>query len=177
MGKIHLSIAALSLGILAAPGVAAVHTYTFRMNGAQEVPPVNTAATGLCTVTLDDATNMVSASCTYTGLSSNANNAHIHMQAPGQPTGGPIVNLTFTAATSGTASGSEALLDAEETAMIAGTCYVNIHSANNPGGEIRGQVVAEVPAVSTWGVVATTILLVIAATVVLYRKKHAAIPA
>ncbi len=140
------------------------------MTGSQEVPPVVTAATGECQVTLNDATNQVSVSCTYSGLSSNANNGHIHAGSAGA-TGGPIVSLAFTAATSGTATVTNAPISAANvTAMKAGNTYVNVHSVNNGGGEIRGQVVGQIPAVSTWGLIATAILVVTAGTIVLRRK-------
>lgn len=170
MGKFKAMAAALPVVLFSASSFGATHTYHFRMNGDQEVPPVVTTATGLCTVTLNDVANQVSVSCTYSGLSSNANNAHIHAGAPGVG-GGPIASLTFTAATSGTATTTNAPLSAPNVAaMIAGNTYVNIHSANNSGGEIRGQIVADVPAVSTWGLVAAAILLGTAGTIIARRR-------
>lgn len=170
LGKFKAFAAALPVVLFTASSMGATHTYHFRMNGSQEVPPVVTSATGLCTATLDDVANQVSVSCTYSGLTSNANNAHIHAGAPGV-SGGPIVPLTFTAATSGTATATNASISASNVAaMIAGNTYVNVHSVNNGGGEIRGQIVADVPAVSTWGMIAIAILLITSGTIIVRRK-------
>lgn len=170
MGKFKALLAALPVVLFAASSLGATHTYHFRMDGSQGAPPVATSATGLCTVTLDDIASQVSASCTYSGLTSNANNAHIHSGAPGL-NGGLVVTLTFTPATSGTATATNAPISGPNlTAMIAGNTYVNVHSVNHPDGEIRGQVVADVPAVSTWGVIAIAILLATAGTILVQRK-------
>jgi len=47
----------------------------------------------------------------------------------------PIAN-----ATSSPAEGSAILTDAQAADLMAGKYYVNVHTAANPGGEIRGQV-------------------------------------
>jgi hypothetical protein len=170
MRVVRALVLVLTVGVFAAPGTAAVSTYHFRMSGGEEVPPVVTSATGECYVTVNDVANTVSASCTYSGLSSNANNAHIHTGAIGI-SGPPIVNLTFTAATSGTATVTNAPTSAANVAaIIAGNTYVNIHSVNHGTGEIRGQVVGIIPAVSSWGLLAAAILLASAGTVLVRRK-------
>jgi hypothetical protein len=170
MGKTKLWVAVLSLAALSSPAGAATIVYKFPMTGSQEVPPVTPAGTGECLVTLNDVANQVTVACTYSGLTSNANNAHIHTGAVGV-TGGPIVTLAFTAATSGTATVTNSAISAANvTLMKAGSTYINVHSVNNSGGEIRGQVAGQVPAVSTWGLVATAILLITAGTIVLRRK-------
>jgi len=170
MKKIKAVAALFAFAIIASSAKADIFTYHFLLDGGQEVPPVTTTATGSCTVTLNDSTNQVSASCTYSGLSSNANNAHIHTGALGV-SGPPIVNLSFTAATSGTASvTNDPLSPAEVTAMKDGDTYINIHSVNHGGGEIRGQVVASLPAVSTWGMLAMAILVGTAGTLTLRRR-------
>jgi len=175
MKKINVCIAALIVALFSAPAIATVYTYKFTMDGSQEVPPVVTGATGTCTVTLDDVANQVSASCTYSGLSSNANNAHIHAGAVGV-SGAPIVTLAFTAATSGTATATNAAISgANVSAMIAGNTYINIHSVNHGTGEIRGQVAGLIPATSTWGLLALAILVISAATLVLRPRRVTAI--
>jgi hypothetical protein len=66
--------------------------------------------------------------------------AHVHNAAAGQ--NGPIVfNLTVTSTDrrTGTFTGTKSLTSDEENAFKSGLFYVNVHSANFMGGEIRGQ--------------------------------------
>lgn len=131
---------------------AAPITYTAVLNGASEVPPTGSPATGMATYVLDG--NMLSVNITFSGLVGGpAMAAHIHCCAP-IGTNAPVVVpfAGFPAATSGsysnifdlstfafTGGGSEAALIA---GFNAGTAYTNIHNATNPNGEIRGQIMA-----------------------------------
>jgi len=106
------------------------------LSGAQEVPPVTTAATGSGTITvLMD--RSVSGSVTTTGVAGTA--AHIHMAAPGQ-NGAVIVPLNKTGENTWSVPASIRFNDTQYEAYRLGNLYVNVHSAANPGGEIRGQV-------------------------------------
>ncbi|NOT29763.1 MAG: CHRD domain-containing protein [Planctomycetes bacterium] len=116
------------------------------MSGAQEVPPVVTAGTGFCTVTLDDVTGAVSVSGSFSGLTSTATAAHIHGPAPAGAIAGILVTLTETGGTSGNVSGSGTLSPANITNLLNGLTYINVHTTINGGGEIRGQITQEVPA-------------------------------
>ena len=158
--------AALFLGAVAALSLAtpssALGTRNFfvQLNGAQEVPPNGSTATGTGAVTLDDVTGAVSITGTYTGLGSNANAAHLHGPAPAGMNAGIIIGFTQTGGTTGTFSGSGTLSPAQITAMINGLHYLNVHSNALGAGEIRGQIVANVPAMSgTWmiGLVASAL--------------------
>jgi hypothetical protein len=113
-----------------------------QMDGLQEVPLVATSATGLRTsITYDDSSNLFSVSATFSGLSSAANDAHVHGPAAVGVDGGVFFGLGFTAATSGTISGSQTLTETQEADLFNQLFYVNLHSGNHPGGEIRGQLV------------------------------------
>jgi hypothetical protein len=106
------------------------------LNGAQEVPPVATAATGSGTITvLMD--RSVSGTVTTSGIAGTA--AHIHLAAPGQ-NGPVIVPLNKTGENLWAVPNSIRLNDAQYEAYRQGNLYVNVHSAANPVGEIRGQV-------------------------------------
>jgi len=106
------------------------------LSGAQEVPPVNTAATGSGTITvLMD--RSVSGTVTTSGVAGTA--AHIHTAAPGQ-NGPVIVPLNKTGENVWSVPDSIRFNDAQYEAYRLGNLYVNVHSAANPAGEIRGQV-------------------------------------
>jgi hypothetical protein len=106
------------------------------LSGAQEVPPVATAATGSGTITvLMD--RSVSGTVTTSGIAGTA--AHIHLAAPGQ-NGPVIVPLNKTGENLWAVPNSIRLNDAQYEAYRQGNLYVNVHSAANPAGEIRGQV-------------------------------------
>ncbi len=138
-------------GIVSAAGTAdarPIVMWTASLDGAQEVPPVATPATGLVTGTINDATGLVTiTSGTFSGLIGTSNNCHIHGPAPiGTPTG-ITLGLTFDfGVTSGTISGSGILTRGGFTtqqlidSFFSGLHYVNLHSTFRPGGEIRGQI-------------------------------------
>lgn len=147
-------LAAMFLGTVAAVSFAtpssALGTRFFGvvLNGASEVPANGSAGTGTAAVTLDDVTGAVSVTGSYSGLGSNANAAHIHGPAPAGMNAGIILALTQTGGTSGTFSGSGTLTAGQITSMINGLTYLNVHTNSIPNGEIRGQIVASVPAMS-----------------------------
>jgi hypothetical protein len=116
---------------------------TTQLTGANEVPAVTTTATGSATATLDgDELTVIG---TFNGLSSDLHEvsgspAHVHQGAVG--TNGPIIfNLTITSTDrrNGSFTGSRDLSDEERQDFKNGLYYVNVHSATNQGGEIRGQ--------------------------------------
>jgi CHRD domain-containing protein len=107
------------------------------LSGAQEVPPVSTPATGSAEVSLNNNTNLLTWKVTYMGLSGVPTGAHIHgPAAPGQNAG---VVVPFTAVTAQPIMGQATLTPQQVNDLAAGLWYVNIHTPNNPNGEIRGQ--------------------------------------
>ena len=130
----------------ASPAAADTHIYSVPMNGAQEVPPVPGAGIGQALVTFDDVTGACTVSGSFSGLSSNATLAHVH--GPGAPgvNAGILITLTETGGTSGTVSGSGTIAAGQIANFLAGLMYLNIHTSINGGGEIRGQITQEVPA-------------------------------
>jgi hypothetical protein len=106
------------------------------LNGKQEVPPVSTAATGSGTLTvLMD--RSITGTVTTSGVAGTA--AHIHLAAPGA-NGPVIIPLNRTGDNQWSVPTSIRLNDAQYEAYRLGNLYVNVHSAANPGGEIRGQI-------------------------------------
>ena len=106
------------------------------LTGAAEVPAVTTTATGTATVTIKD-DRSVAVAVTVSGMTPTA--SHIHEAAAGA--NGPVI-VPFTKTGDNTfASAPDAKLsEAQYAAYKAGNLYVNVHSAKNPGGEIRGQI-------------------------------------
>ena len=106
------------------------------LSGDQEVPPVTTTATGSGTIkVLND--RSVSGSVTTSGVAGTA--AHIHMGAKGK-NGPVIVPLNKTGENIWSVPPSIRLNDTQYEAFGLGNLYVNVHSAANAGGEIRGQI-------------------------------------
>ena len=109
------------------------------LSGASEVPPVTSAGKGAATASLDTATKTLNWTVTYSGLSGPATAGHIHgPAAPGVNAG---VLVPFTGALVSPIKGSATLTDAQISDLQAGRTYVNLHTADNKGGEIRGQLV------------------------------------
>ena len=112
--------------------------FSAALDGAQEVPPVATAGRGWGIVRLDPATNTVSVFLFHEGLSGAPTASHLHIGAVGV-NGGVILPLA--AAGPNAFTGSGVLSAANVAALTSAGTYVNVHTAANPGGEIRGQVV------------------------------------
>lgn len=95
-------------------------------------------ATGSITGTYDDATNLLNYTLTYSGFTSSVTAIHFHLGAPGVSGG---VELGIPTGPS-PISQSPTLTSTQETNLLAGNWYINIHTSDFGGGEIRGQVAA-----------------------------------
>lgn len=125
-----LAVAALALGAQ----VALAEDVKVSLSGDQEVPAVTTKAKGSGTISVKD-DKTVSGSITVSGLTPTA--AHIHEAAAGK-NGGVIIPLTKSGDGFSVPAGAK-LTDAQYEAFKKGDLYVNVHTAANPGGEIRAQ--------------------------------------
>lgn len=135
-----LSAPALGLVVLVcASGIASARmvTYTAKLSGASEVPPVTTNGRGTATMRLNTANRHLSWVVRYSGLSGPVAAAHIH--GPAGPGENAPVMLPFAGNLKSPIEGSATLSATEMSALEAGKTYVNIHTAKNPAGEIRGQ--------------------------------------
>jgi hypothetical protein len=148
-------LAAIALvALAAAPASAQTFTLTANLHGGEETPAVVvTGAFGTATVTVDMATRTITWIVDVFNLPSGVTAGHIHVGAVGA--GGPtMVNFTvpttasndFRISGSATDSGitlrpDQGIRSADDAfqAILGGNTYVNVHSAANPGGEIRGQ--------------------------------------
>ena len=123
----------------ATPSMAAMVNMKADLKASNEVPPNDSKGTGAVTVTYDTGSKMLSWKGTYSGLSGPATAAHFHAGAPGK-NGGVVVPIFAGPAAKSPFSGSKALTAEQAAALESGGWYVNIHTAKNKGGEIRGQV-------------------------------------
>src|SRR5262245_11556765 len=116
------------------------------LTGEKEVPPVNTAASGLSDISVrtgkcpstgsSSDCLMVVGTVQTTGLAATA--AHIHQGGPAE-NGPPIVTLVKTSSDVWSVPVGTTLTDAQYQAYLAGQLYVNVHTEANKGGEIRAQ--------------------------------------
>lgn len=117
----------------------------FVINGAQEVPPNGSAGSGNGIITVNTTTNVLHYDLRYTGLGSAENAAHIHGPAARGVIGGVLVALPAGSPKVGDWNYPEA----QEANILGGLTYINVHTANFGGGEIRGQIeVVDAPATS-----------------------------
>lgn len=105
-----------------------------KLSGAEEVPPVTASGSGSGTIRVNS-DGTVSGSVTTTGVQGTM--AHIHQGAKGQ-NGPVIIPLTKSGDTYTVPAGAK-LNDAQMKAFKEGGLYVNVHTAANKGGEVRGQ--------------------------------------
>lgn len=121
---------------LAAPSFAATVTMKADLKASDEVPPNDSKGTGAVTATYDTATKMLSWKGSYKDLTGPATAAHFHGPSEPGKNAGVAVPITPNASPF---EGTATLTEAQESDMMAGKWYVNIHTATNKGGEIRGQ--------------------------------------
>lgn len=130
-------VAATALSL--AGGAVAVAAPAIPLNGGQEAPaPNNYGAHGWFSYEIDG--NQLCYTLSVDGLSSPARAAHIHVAPRNTP--GPVVvplmveNDTSFEVSACTTAAPDLLAAIEAN---PGGYYVNVHNANNPAGEIRGQ--------------------------------------
>jgi CHRD domain len=106
-----------------------------KLTGDQEVPAVASAATGAGTIVIKN-DKSVSGSIKTSGIDGTV--AHIHLAEPGK-NGPPIITLNKTAENTWSVPEGSKLTDEQYKSFKDGNLYVNVHSAEHKGGEIRTQ--------------------------------------
>jgi hypothetical protein len=140
MGAIRTAALAFAFGALALPALAETVELRAELSARNEVPPNQSPASGRGEVKLDTATGAVTWTVTYTGLSAPLSAAHFHGPA-GTDGNAPIMVPIAAGGTPSPLTGSATINQAQAADLLAGRWYINLHTPNNPGGEIRGQVV------------------------------------
>jgi CHRD domain len=155
MKRVAIAAAAIVM-VFSLTGVANAQTtrFTATLSGANETPGVITGAFGTADVTWDGATQTLSWIIDVYNMPSGTTNAHFHVAGPGVA-GPTVVNIAFPAQISndyrltGSATATNLLPRTDqgirswqdfEQSLFGGQLYINVHSAVNGGGEIRGQV-------------------------------------
>jgi hypothetical protein len=133
----YFAAGTLVLGFAALPALAETVKMQAELKGASEVPPVQSSATGTIEASFDTATRALTWQGTHSGLSGPATAAHFH--GPAEP--GKNAGVAVPSPAASPVKGSATLSEAQAADLIAGKYYFNVHTAANPGGEIRGQVV------------------------------------
>ena len=121
-------------------------TFVATLNGASEVPAKAVAGTGAATIVKEG--GIYTYTVTFSGMTGAVTGAHIH--GPASTTANASVIVGFATAgvtgTSGTLTGTFTSTsnvaisnDSLDVLMRTGNAYVNLHTAANGGGEIRGQ--------------------------------------
>jgi len=167
--KKTLNLIALMVAVLLSFQVAKAAQVTFvgTLRGTQEVPPNASLGIGSAVVTFDTITNLLTVNVSFSGLGSPTIASHIHCCAPpganaivatpvptfpGFPLGvtagtylqtfdmtlASSYNPAFITAHGGTVAGAQAAFIA---GLFSAQTYLNIHTMEFPGGEIRGQLV------------------------------------
>jgi hypothetical protein len=121
------------------PAPSQVMEFRTPLSGSAQVPPNSSTATGMAEARFDRQTQQLTWTVTYSGLSGPVTAAHIH--GPAVPGSNAPVLIPFTHPGQSPITGSAQLTPTQATQLVSGLFYVNLHTAANPGGEIRGQLI------------------------------------
>jgi hypothetical protein len=116
------------------PALAQTTRFQGQLSGAQEVPAKQSNGKGTATATLNG--NTLEYTVEYSGLSGPATAAHFHGPADAGANAGVVVPFANAASP---IKGTATLNDQQKADLMAGKWYANVHTQQNPGGEIRGQ--------------------------------------
>jgi hypothetical protein len=126
----------VAMALTFAPASAAVIKYKADLKGPSENPPTTSKGVGAIEADYDTATKTLTWSGTYSGLTGPETAAHFHGPAAMGANAGVMVPVDAKASPF---KGSAVLTDEQAKAFADGLIYFNVHTAENKGGEIRGQ--------------------------------------
>jgi hypothetical protein len=132
-------LAAVIAAGMVSPAFAATRYYHATLDAKSEVPPTTSTGTGTFAASLDTKTMVLSYTLTFDGLTGPATAAHIHGPAA-KGANAPVITPLATGAPTSPDTGTATLTADQIKDLSAGKYYVNVHTAANKGGEIRGQI-------------------------------------
>jgi hypothetical protein len=113
--------------------------FSTQIIGVNQVPPVATPASGQLFAVLNKSTRLFRWKLSFTGLRGSATGGHFH--GPAVVGANATSALAFKAPVKSPFEGQATLTAVQAADLLAGKWYVDIHTANHPGGEIRGQLI------------------------------------
>ena len=139
-GFIQTIVAASALMLASVAAHAATINLKADLKASSEVPPTNAVGTGTLTATLDTETHEFKYRVEFSGLTGDVVAAHFHGPAAEGEKGKPQLPVKGSPIAS-PIDGKVILTPEQAKELIDGKWYFNLHTAANPGGEVRGQVV------------------------------------
>jgi hypothetical protein len=139
MMKKYVSITAIAFITLVLATSVKAETFIAYLSSAQEVPTNASTATGYARVFLNEAAGTITFRVVFNGLSSNQTAAHVHAPAAIGVNTGVAINFGAVGGTSGVITGTTPITPTQISQLRQHLGYVNVHSTNFSGGEIRGQ--------------------------------------
>jgi len=109
-----------------------------KLQGAQEVPPTTSTATGSVYAIIDMNTDSVFLTGSYSGLTKASTDAHVHLADPGSA-GDILFPIHHSFESAGAVHAMTTVTPQNALQIVAGRTYVNIHTSTFPNGEIRAQ--------------------------------------
>jgi CHRD domain len=131
------AVAVTGCGMMERKSDANIVAFTTQLRAANEVPPNASQGSGSVDAVFNKDTNLLRWKANYTGLTGPATAAHFH--GPAAVGANAPVALAWPGPISSPIDGSATLTAAQAADLLAGRWYANIHTAANPGGELRGQ--------------------------------------
>ncbi len=129
--------ATLSLAACSAAMMGNTTAISAKLSSANEVPVNGSAGTGMLDASFNKDTNELTWTVSYSGMTGPVAAGHFHGPAMAGANAG--VALGFSGSMDSPIKGSATLTPAQAADLLAGKWYVNLHTAANKGGEIRGQ--------------------------------------
>jgi hypothetical protein len=124
---------------------ARAEIFTAYLSSAQEVPSSGTSATGYARIVVNESTGALTFTVVFNNLSSAQIASHIHAPAAIGANAAVAINFGAVGGTSGTITGTTTITPTQLAQLRSHLGYVNVHSTNFSGGEIRGQLGIERP--------------------------------
>ena len=139
LGTANFDVTEVDQSTLTLTRALPMHAFGASLDGAQANGGAGTGstATGQAVATLNADTNVFCMDLSFAGLLGTQTVQHVHGPATTTQETGVMFGIPGPGSFTGFC---RTLTDEQETIILAGLSYVNVHSDRNPGGEIRGQI-------------------------------------